>query len=70
MIDSTIPPTNDLESALVRTLPANNAQYTAIVRGVNMSVASVAADSATSSTRGRNRRALVCTAPNHSCFAA
>jgi hypothetical protein len=35
VIDSTIPPTNDLESALVRTLPANNAQYTAIVRGVN-----------------------------------
>jgi hypothetical protein len=35
VIDSTIPPTSDLESALVRTLPANNAQYTAIVRGVN-----------------------------------
>ena len=35
VIDSTIPPTNDLESALVRTLPGNNAQYTAIVRGVN-----------------------------------
>jgi hypothetical protein len=33
IIDSTIPPTNDLESAIVRTLsPAN---YTAIVRGVN-----------------------------------
>ena len=31
----TIPPTNDLESALVRTLPANNAGYTAIVRGKN-----------------------------------
>ena len=30
---TTIPPTNDLESALVRTLPANNAAYTAIVRG-------------------------------------
>ena len=29
---TTIPPTNDLESALVRTLPAN-ADYTAIVRG-------------------------------------
>lgn len=28
-----IPPTNDLESALVQTLPAGN--YTAIVRGVN-----------------------------------
>ena len=35
IIDSTIPPTNDLESAIVRTLPANGAQYTAIVRGVN-----------------------------------
>jgi hypothetical protein len=35
IIDSTIPPTNDLESAIVRPLPANNAQYTAIVRGVN-----------------------------------
>jgi hypothetical protein len=35
VIDTMIPPTNDLESALVRTLPANNAQYTAIVRGVN-----------------------------------
>ncbi len=35
IIDSTIPPTNDLESAIVRTLPANAATYTAIVRGVN-----------------------------------
>jgi hypothetical protein len=35
VIDSTIPPTNNLESALVRTLPANGASYTAIVRGVN-----------------------------------
>ena len=33
IIDSTIPPTNNAESAIVRTLaPAN---YTAIVRGVN-----------------------------------
>jgi hypothetical protein len=32
---TTIPPTNDLEAALVRTLPANNADYTAIVRGKN-----------------------------------
>jgi hypothetical protein len=30
-----IPPTNDLESAIVATLPANGAAYTAIVRGVN-----------------------------------
>ena len=32
---TTIPPANDLESAIVATLPANNAGYTAIVRGVN-----------------------------------
>lgn len=30
---TTIPPTNDLESALVRTLPAGNAGYTAVLRG-------------------------------------
>lgn len=35
IIDSTIPPTNNLESAIVATLPSNGAQYTAIVRGVN-----------------------------------
>jgi len=35
IIDSTIPPTNDLESAIVANLPANGASYTAIVRGVN-----------------------------------
>jgi len=35
IIDSTIPPSNDLESAIVATLPANGASYTAIVRGVN-----------------------------------
>jgi hypothetical protein len=35
IIDSTIPPTNDLESAIVATLPANGASYTAILRGVN-----------------------------------
>ena len=28
-------PANDLESAIVATLPANGASYTAIVRGVN-----------------------------------
>lgn len=32
---TTIPPTNDLESAIVTTLPANDSAYTAIVRGVN-----------------------------------
>jgi uncharacterized delta-60 repeat protein len=30
-----IPPADDLESAIVATLPANNSAYTAIVRGVN-----------------------------------
>jgi hypothetical protein len=35
IIATTIPPSNDLESAIVATLPANNAAYTAIVRGVN-----------------------------------
>jgi uncharacterized delta-60 repeat protein len=32
---TTIPPSNDLESAIVAILPANNSAYTAIVRGVN-----------------------------------
>lgn len=32
---TTIPPSNDLESAIVATLPANNAAYTAIVKGTN-----------------------------------
>ncbi|HVF73344.1 MAG TPA: DUF4394 domain-containing protein [Chthoniobacterales bacterium] len=35
IIDTTIPPSNDFESAIVQTLPASNAAYTAIVRGVN-----------------------------------
>jgi len=35
IIATGIPPTNDLESAIVTTLPANNAAYTAIVRGLN-----------------------------------
>jgi hypothetical protein len=35
IIATGIPPSNDLESAIVATLPANNAGYTAIVRGVN-----------------------------------
>ncbi len=34
IIDSTVPPTNDLEAALIATLPANRTAYTAIVRGV------------------------------------
>jgi hypothetical protein len=35
IVASLIAPTNDLESAIVATLPANNSNYTAIVRGVN-----------------------------------
>ena len=35
IIDSTVAPTNNLESAIVRTLPAGNAGYTAILRGAN-----------------------------------
>lgn len=35
IIASTVPPTDDLESAIVATLPANSTGYTAIVRGVN-----------------------------------
>jgi hypothetical protein len=34
IIDSTIPPSNNLESAIVQTLPSNGASYAAIVRGV------------------------------------
>jgi hypothetical protein len=35
IIATTIPPSNDLEAAVVATLPANGSAYTAIVRGVN-----------------------------------
>jgi hypothetical protein len=35
IMDTTIPPTNDLESAIVTTLAASNSSYTAIVHGVN-----------------------------------
>lgn len=35
IIATTIPPTSDLESAVVETLPANGAGYTTIVRGMN-----------------------------------
>ncbi|HSV64166.1 MAG TPA: PKD domain-containing protein, partial [Chthoniobacterales bacterium] len=35
IIDTTIAPSNPLESAIVRTLPANGAGYTAILRGAN-----------------------------------
>lgn len=38
IIATGIAPTNDLESAIVATLPANNSAYTAIVRGVNNGV--------------------------------
>jgi uncharacterized protein YkwD len=37
IIDSTVAPTNDLEAAIVATLPANGAGYTAVVRGANNS---------------------------------
>jgi hypothetical protein len=35
IIATTIPPSNDLESAIVETLQANGSNYTAIVRGAN-----------------------------------
>ena len=35
IVATTIPPSNNLESAIVTTLPANNSSYTAIVRGVH-----------------------------------
>lgn len=35
IIDSGLAPSNDLESAIMATLPANGAAYTAIVRGAN-----------------------------------
>jgi hypothetical protein len=35
IIDSTIPPASDSESAIVATLAANNSAYTAILRGAN-----------------------------------
>jgi hypothetical protein len=35
IMDTLIPPSNDLESAVVETLPANGAAYTAIVSGVD-----------------------------------
>lgn len=35
IIATGLPPSNDLESAIVATLPANGSTYTAIVRGVN-----------------------------------
>jgi hypothetical protein len=37
IIATTVQPTNDLESAIVATLPANSTGYTAIVRGMNNS---------------------------------
>jgi plastocyanin len=35
IVNSTIPPTNDLEAAIVATLPANGTGYTGVVRGLN-----------------------------------
>lgn len=37
IIASQVPPTNDMESAIVATLPANSSSYTAIVRGAGNS---------------------------------
>jgi hypothetical protein len=37
IIDSGVAPTNNSESAIVQTLPASGAGYTAIVRGVDNS---------------------------------
>ena len=37
IIDSTVPPTNPAESAIIAALPANGASYTAIVKGANNS---------------------------------
>ena len=35
IIDSTLPPSNNLESAIAATLAANGSNYTAILRGAN-----------------------------------
>jgi hypothetical protein len=35
IIDTTVAPSNNLESGILTTLPANNSAYTALVRGVN-----------------------------------
>jgi len=35
IIATTVPPSNDLESAIVATLPANNSAFTAVMRGAN-----------------------------------
>lgn len=35
ILATTIPPSNDLESALIATLPASGASYTAVVHRVN-----------------------------------
>jgi hypothetical protein len=65
-----IPPTDDLESALVRTLPANNAGYTAILRGKNNTtgigvVEAYDLDTATNSKLGNiSTRGLVETGDN------
>ena len=37
VIDSTIPPTDNLQSAIVTTLPCGSAHHTAIICGVNNS---------------------------------
>jgi uncharacterized protein YkwD len=70
IIDSTIPPKNDLESAIVQTLPANGSQYTAIVRGVNNGVGTAVVEvydldtSANSTLANISTRGLVQTGDN------
>jgi hypothetical protein len=61
VIDSTIAPTNPLESALVRTLPANGLNYTAVVRGVGNSLGIAVVQVYDLDTPGKSRLANVST---------
>ena len=60
IIDTTIPPTNDAESAIIRTLPAN-AAYTAIVRGANNSAGIALVEVYDLDTTGDSRLANIST---------
>ena len=53
IIATGIPPTNDLESAIVATLPANNSAYTAIMRGVNNGTGIGVVEAVRSGSNGR-----------------
>ena len=71
IIDSTIAPTNDLESAILTTLPASGTGYTAIVRGAEQRHRCRPCRSVTTSTarpirswRTSRRRGLVQTGDN------